>query len=87
MTIRVLKSLPEKGEPWRPRPKCEETVVVAGPHEAEWRRRRYGEREPYRCSRDAVVEIGGRRLCGLHGGRLALEMALDGRLIPPSGGR
>lgn len=86
MTAKLLKKLPAKNEPWKPGPRCEADVVVIGMHEASWRKHKYGETESNRCTRDAVVEIDGRCLCRLHGGYLALDMLLDGRLVPGGDG-
>lgn len=81
MSAVLLKNLPrppEKiSEPWTPPPRCEADVVVTGMHDRAWRMQRYG-KEPYRCTRDAVVEISGRRYCRLHGGYVALDMLLAG---------
>lgn len=78
-TAKLIKKIPDAPEQWKPGPKCEASVNVTGLHEAEWRKRRYGEKEPFRCTRDAVVEINGRCLCRLHGGNVALDLLLAGR--------
>lgn len=53
-----------------------------------WRRKmhaegmgRYSEGAVDQCTRDAVVEIDGKKYCRLHGGHVVLDMYMDGKLV------
>jgi hypothetical protein len=84
MTIEKLKRFPQEAEPAKITPRCDANVSVASKHERQWRLGRYGEsNEPFRCSRASVVRLGGKHYCRLHGGHVALDMAINGKLIEP----
>lgn len=84
MTARQLKKFPNQPDaPPPPRtPRCDATVNSVGDHDRRWREGRYGLTDTFRCTRDSVVEIDGHHYCRLHGGHVALDMLLDGRLVP-----
>lgn len=79
--IRKLKRFPIEPEPQPTTPRCCAQVQVNSPHDAEWRKRRYGENNSTQCTRPSVVEISGKNYCRLHGGHVALDMVLRGDLI------
>lgn len=83
MTVRQLKAFPNKppAPAPEPGPRCEDTVNTYSDHDLAWRKNRYGEAEPLRCTRQAVVEIGGVKLCRLHGGHKVLDMYIAGELV------
>lgn len=82
MTIEKLKRFPQDAEPPKTTPRCEANVSVATEHERQWRLGRYGEsNKPFQCSRASVVRLGGKHYCRLHGGHVALDMAISGELV------
>lgn len=60
-------------------PRCSMELTTASNHERQWRIHR-GQQEPFICSRPSVVKIGEKHYCRLHGGHVALDMLLAGKL-------
>lgn len=78
--IKQLKRFPEEPA-YRPpvTPVCVALLPVTTVHDRAYRLRK-GQAEPFKCQRASVVEIEGKCYCRLHGGHVALDMYLKGRL-------
>ena len=61
---------------FEPQPRCDQKVIVNGPHDRLWRIQRYGD-DAMRCTFPAVCEIDGKHYCARHGGEIALRKLLD----------
>jgi len=83
VTARRLKTFKDAPTPYVETPQCSHNVSVQNSREARWRRDRYGLNDDnlFRCTRPSVVEIQGKPYCRLHGGHVALDMLLAGKLI------
>ena len=83
MTVRQLKKFPQQPEPPPAAlPRCDHDISDMSEHERRWREGRYGPSDqPFRCTRDAVVQIGTKNYCRLHGGHVVLDMYLAGKLV------
>lgn len=80
MTVRQLKRFPQEPLPPQPGlPQCDADTTAAPGHAQTWRAKRYG--DPLRCTRGAVVELDGKHYCRIHGGFVALNMYLSGKLV------
>lgn len=78
--IKQLKPFPGEYVPPPKTPTCQAHVQPSDQYDRNWRLRK-GQKEPFTCHRDSVVELGGFHYCRLHGGHRVLDMYLKGSLI------
>ena len=79
MAIEKLRPFPIDPPAVPPTPLCQALVQVIGDHPRQWRLNQ-GQKEPFTCSRPSVVKIGENYYCRLHGGHVALDMFITGKL-------
>lgn len=84
MTIKQLKRFPQDPQPKPETPPCDAMVADTTEHGRAWRRMKNEgtPRGELQCCRDAVVELDGKHYCRIHAGFVALDMYLNGRLVP-----
>lgn len=84
MSIEQLKAVPLKQPPQPKTPRCEADVNSLTEFNKNWREGRYEKGSTgsvFQCSRPSIVKIGGKCYCRLHGGHLALDMFIAGKLV------
>jgi len=82
MTVKKLRPFPSDTPPPPsvPRVRCVASVSRTDDFERRWREDRYAGEEPFRCSREGVVEIDDKAYCRLHAGHRVLDMYIRGEL-------